>query len=136
MSMTVPAKKRTEIQVPMNFTYVAINDTDATCRSISRFLFPLSCSRKADFFSVPGVNWYQACRNHALNANGTRPGTFLALSFPFRRENILIRIVCIWTGVDMLVELSMGISGLIGERNVKSQITNVACPFELAQNAG
>ncbi|EJC98480.1 uncharacterized protein FOMMEDRAFT_96301 [Fomitiporia mediterranea MF3/22] len=86
-SASFPAHEESEFQLPLNFTYVAINDTDLTW-----------------------LNWYNACRNSALYANGSRPG------------------------VDFRVQLELGIAGLIGDRQITTQITNVACPFELSQN--
>jgi len=50
-SYTVPAKKFTPIQLPLNFTYIATNDSDATW-----------------------VTWYDACRNKQLIPGGVRPG--------------------------------------------------------------
>jgi hypothetical protein len=48
---TLPAKSFSSIQMPINFTYVATNDSDQTW-----------------------INWYNACKNKALYANDTRPG--------------------------------------------------------------
>ncbi|KAA1472153.1 hypothetical protein DENSPDRAFT_163999 [Dentipellis sp. KUC8613] len=47
---TVPAKQFTEIKMPLNFTYVATNDSDATW-----------------------TNWYNACKNKAISTDN-RPG--------------------------------------------------------------
>ncbi|KAI5123097.1 hypothetical protein M0805_001453 [Coniferiporia weirii] len=87
LSLTVPAKSFTEIFLPLNFTYIAPNDTDPTW-----------------------LNWYNACKNTALYANGTRPG------------------------VNFRLELELGIAGLIGNHQATTQITNVACPVELSQS--
>ena len=57
-----------------------------------------------------GLNWYDACRNSALNANGTRPG------------------------LNFRVQLEMHIAGLIGGRQATTQITNVECPVELSES--
>ncbi|KAH8114796.1 hypothetical protein DFH11DRAFT_1855446 [Phellopilus nigrolimitatus] len=51
LSTTVPAKALTEIFLPLNFTYVAGNDTDVTW-----------------------LNWYNACKSKSLYADGKRPG--------------------------------------------------------------
>ena len=75
-STTVPAKAFTTIQIPLNFTYVATNDTDATCR--------LRCTFRAlclVLILCAGSNWYNSCRNKAAYATGTRPGMYIALSF-------------------------------------------------------
>ncbi|KAL4066437.1 hypothetical protein V8B97DRAFT_2025412 [Scleroderma yunnanense] len=48
---TLPAKSFPVIQIPLNFTYIATNQTDPTW-----------------------VAWYDACKNSALYTNGTRPG--------------------------------------------------------------
>jgi hypothetical protein len=50
-SYSVPAKEYTPIQLPLNFTYIATNDTDTTW-----------------------VTWYDACKNKQLSTNDTRPG--------------------------------------------------------------
>lgn len=50
-SYTVPAKAFTNIAIPLNFTYIATNDTDTTWS-----------------------NWYNACKNPAIYPNGQRPG--------------------------------------------------------------
>lgn len=49
-SQTLAAKSFPIIEVPINFTYIAINDSDITWN-----------------------DWYDACRNPATNANNTRP---------------------------------------------------------------
>ena len=48
---TLPAKSFPVIQIPLNFTYIATNQTDPTW-----------------------VAWYDACKNSALYPGGTRPG--------------------------------------------------------------
>lgn len=48
---TLPAKSYPKIQVPLNFSYVASNDTDPTWNE-----------------------WYNACKNAGLYATGSRPG--------------------------------------------------------------
>ncbi|KAI9453235.1 hypothetical protein BJY52DRAFT_1205520 [Lactarius psammicola] len=47
----LPAKKFSSIQMPVNFTYVATNDSDQTW-----------------------INWYNACKNKAQYTGGERPG--------------------------------------------------------------
>lgn len=41
----------------------------------------------------------------------------------------------IFSGVNLKVELSLGIAGLIGDKKRTAQIANVPCPFELSQNS-
>ncbi|KAI6015398.1 hypothetical protein PISMIDRAFT_189853 [Pisolithus microcarpus 441] len=48
---TLPAKSFPVIQIPLNFSYVATNDTDPTW-----------------------VAWYDACKNAATDPNGVQPG--------------------------------------------------------------
>ncbi|KAL0960605.1 hypothetical protein HGRIS_005637 [Hohenbuehelia grisea] len=48
---SLPAKSYPEIQIPLNFTYIATNDTDQTWK-----------------------NWYGGCRNKGAYADGKRPG--------------------------------------------------------------
>jgi len=86
--LTVPAKKFTKIQIPMNFSYVADNSSDITWS-----------------------NWYNSCKNSGIYADGQRPGL---------RFRLL---------------LEMHIAGLIGSRFTSTQITDAACPIELAINA-
>ncbi|PSS34087.1 hypothetical protein PHLCEN_2v1881 [Hermanssonia centrifuga] len=49
-SMTFPAKQFTQISIPLNFSYIATNDSDTTWN-----------------------NWYNACRNSAFAPSGKRP---------------------------------------------------------------
>ncbi|KZT64180.1 hypothetical protein DAEQUDRAFT_679074 [Daedalea quercina L-15889] len=65
-STTLPAKAYPIVDMPMNFTYVATNDSDITW---------------ADF--------YNGCRNPSLNANGTRP----ALEFNFDLDMYIFGLV-------------------------------------------
>jgi len=55
-SYSVPAKVITKLEIPLNFTYIATNDSDPTWS-----------------------NWYNACKNVGLYSNGTRPGLRLRL---------------------------------------------------------
>jgi len=48
---SLPAHHFSDIQMPLNFSYVATNDSDQTW-----------------------INWYNACKNSIQYANGTRPG--------------------------------------------------------------
>ncbi|KAI0320954.1 hypothetical protein OF83DRAFT_457197 [Amylostereum chailletii] len=51
--LTVPAKEFTEIQMPLNFSYSAVNNSDATW-----------------------VSWHKACENKALTTDGNRDVQF------------------------------------------------------------
>lgn len=88
-STTVPAKSFPRLQVPLNFTYVATNTSDQTW-----------------------ANMYNACRNKAAYADGTRPPIAFKLLLDFT------------------------ISGLIGHHIAGTQVTDAPCPVELALNAG
>jgi len=73
--VTVPAKRFTKIQVPMNFSYVADNSSDITCKPFSvAFAPPFECGG-IDTWALLGANWYNSCRNAALFPTGERPGT-------------------------------------------------------------
>ncbi|THV03632.1 hypothetical protein K435DRAFT_774860 [Dendrothele bispora CBS 962.96] len=50
-SYTIPAKSLSEVLVPLNFTYTAVNFTDPTWE-----------------------NWHDACQNAAVSQGGVRPG--------------------------------------------------------------
>jgi hypothetical protein len=67
-----PAKHFTNIQMPLNFSYVATNDSDLTCRSP----FPFFCLFTKRLTLSIGINWYNACKNRIQYSNGTRPGSF------------------------------------------------------------
>lgn len=71
----LPAKHFSNIQMPLNFSYVATNDSDLTCQST--FFYCLRALTELFDPSV-GINWYNACKNKIQYANGTRPGP----SFP------------------------------------------------------
>lgn len=69
---TLPAKAYPVIDMPLNFTYIANNDSDITC-------MPLPCDQHShdvltSIGRTLGADFYNGCRNPALNANGTRPG--------------------------------------------------------------
>jgi hypothetical protein len=64
---TLPAKAFPHILLPLNFTYIATNDTDQTCTSRA-ILYPL-----VFIDLLAGLNWYNGCRNPALYVNGNRP---------------------------------------------------------------
>jgi len=63
---TFPAKKFTNIQMPLNFSYVATNDSDLTW-----------------------IDWYNACKNPIQYANGTRPGLQFRLNIDMQIEGLL-----------------------------------------------
>ncbi len=70
-------KKFTNILLPLNFTYIAINDTDQTCKLQRCF------SGRPGFETLIGVNWYNACKNIATYVNGTRPRKWVNLSVEY-----------------------------------------------------
>jgi len=86
--LSLPAKKFVDIQMPVNFSYVADNSSDITW-----------------------ANWYNACKNRGIYADGKRPG-------------LRFRLV-----------LEMYIAGLIGSRATSMQVTDANCPIELSLNA-
>jgi len=86
---TFPAKKYTSFQLPLNFTYSAVNTSDTTWTA-----------------------WYDACRNAINDVGGTRPG------------------------VSFKLDLKMDIAGLVTKPTTSAEVSNAACPVELATNAG
>ncbi|OJA09442.1 hypothetical protein AZE42_02617 [Rhizopogon vesiculosus] len=85
---TLPAKSYPIIQIPLNFSYVASNDSDPTWNE-----------------------WYNACKNTGLYANGSRPG------------------------VNFKLILTMDISGLLSTASTSTQVDAAPCPFELPINS-
>jgi hypothetical protein len=71
--LSLAAKKFLNIQIPVNFTYVADNSSDITCEIPSSLA---SGFLTTDISTGPGANWYNACKNHGLYSDGKRPGTF------------------------------------------------------------
>jgi hypothetical protein len=71
---TLPGKTFPKMLMPLNFTYVANNDSDITCK----------CCFGAVTLQMPdrtvGANWYNACKNSAIFPNGQRPRTFSNIS--------------------------------------------------------
>ncbi len=65
-SMTFPAKQFTQISIPLNFSFIATNDSDMTCTD------NLSCPSYGSN-AYAGNNWYNACRNSAFAPSGKRP---------------------------------------------------------------
>jgi hypothetical protein len=69
----LPAKAFTDISLPLNFTYLATNDSDLTCEPT----FPFSNSLLTELaVSSIGINWYNACKNNIQYTGGVRPGPF------------------------------------------------------------
>jgi hypothetical protein len=62
----LPAKQFIDIQMPLNFSYVATNDSDLTW-----------------------INWYNACKNKGQYANGTRPGVQFRLNIDMYIDGLL-----------------------------------------------
>lgn len=102
---TLPAKAYPKIQIPLNFSYVASNDTDPTWNE-----------------------WYNACKNAGIYANGTRPGQWY---------NVMIASVCSseMTGVNFQLILTMDIAGLPSTQSQSTQVDAAPCPIELPINA-
>lgn len=68
--LTLPAKKFVNLQVPVNFSYVAENRSDITCKAPS---IPFRYDSATDPSNDPGANWYNACRNRGQYPDGQRP---------------------------------------------------------------
>ncbi|PCH40396.1 hypothetical protein WOLCODRAFT_136847 [Wolfiporia cocos MD-104 SS10] len=85
---TLPAKAFPVIQIPLNFTYIAPNDSDITW-----------------------LDYYDACRNPAANANNSRPVLQFNLDF------------------------DMWIVGLVGKRSNSATVTEAECPITLSLSA-
>ncbi|KAF8964332.1 hypothetical protein BDZ97DRAFT_1815922 [Flammula alnicola] len=85
---TLPAKVFPDIMLPLNFTYFATNSSDQTYQ-----------------------NWYNACKNKGLFADGKRP------SLKFR------------------LVLDISIFGLPSSHSTSAQVTDADCPVELSLNA-
>lgn len=64
--MTFPAKKFSPLSMPLNFSYVATNDSDQTW-----------------------VNWYNGCKNKALYADGKRPPVQFRLILGFKIRGLI-----------------------------------------------
>jgi len=101
---TLPAKSYPKIQVPLNFSYVASNDSDPTWNE-----------------------WYNACKNTGLYANGSRPGLCVCHDC----FCLLIRT----TGVNFRLILTMDIAGLPSTQSQSTQVDAAPCPIELSINA-
>ncbi|OCH87333.1 hypothetical protein OBBRIDRAFT_796310 [Obba rivulosa] len=86
--LNLPAKGFPLVNIPLNFSYVGSNDSDQTW-----------------------VNWYNACRNKANYASGSRPP-------------IQFRLI-----------LSMDILGLIGSHSTSTTVNDAPCPIELPLNS-
>lgn len=106
--VTLPAHGFPIIEVPLNFSYIAPNDTDPTW-----------------------VAWYDACKNSGTYTNGVRPGTFCA---PFLHAKTNVH--CHGSGVNFEIILTMDIQGLPTTSTQSAQINAAACPFELSITAG
>ncbi|KAJ3556762.1 hypothetical protein NM688_g1846 [Phlebia brevispora] len=64
--MTFPAKQQTQLYLPLNFSYVATNDSDQTWN-----------------------NWYNACKNPAIYSDGTRPPVQFRLTLDFKIDGLI-----------------------------------------------
>ena len=118
---SVPAKKFSQLQLPLNFTYIAINNTDQTCKSTIY-------SMKTFVTFSSGVNWHNACKNKGTFSDGNRPrecprsmlATLTHVSAPALQFRLVLDIV---------------INGLIGHHSAGTQVNDAPCPIELALNA-
>lgn len=114
---TLPANSYPDILLPLNFSYVASNDSDQTCRC--RPILLIIVTEKQ-----PGANWYNACQNSAQAVNGTRPrALFVSVPLSFAQFSL---------AVAFLLTLEMLISGLVGTRYTATQVSGASCPVELA----
>ncbi|KZT12189.1 uncharacterized protein LAESUDRAFT_720163 [Laetiporus sulphureus 93-53] len=87
-STSIPAKAYSTLKIPLNFTYVATNDSDITW-----------------------LDFYDACRNPAANANDTRPP------------------------LQFYLDLDMYILGLPGKKSESITATEAECPITLSLSA-
>ncbi|CAA7261528.1 unnamed protein product [Cyclocybe aegerita] len=87
-AFTLPAKEFPKLQLPLNFTYIISNDSDTTWN-----------------------NWYNACKNKGLYADGKR------------------------TPVKFRLVLDMSILGLPSSHSTSAQISDADCPIELPMNS-
>lgn len=71
---TLPGKSFPEILLPLNFTYLASNDTDQTCKHLFGTLINISQE-------FPGKNFYDACKNTGQYIDGKRPRTPYFIKF-------------------------------------------------------
>jgi hypothetical protein len=111
--------------MPLNFTYVATNDTDQTCMSQSAF-------NPLNFNSFPaGKNWYAACKSKTQYTGGVRPG--MCHSW-YRCSSHLIAHKPV-AGVKFRLILDMNIAGLPGTHSVSTQVSDAPCPIELPTNS-
>lgn len=76
---SLPAKAFPHILLPLNFTYIATNDTDQTC------MFHAVPCRLMFTDLLAGLNWYNGCKNAALYVNGNRPGALFDAHFACNR---------------------------------------------------
>jgi hypothetical protein len=101
---TLPAKDFPTLQLPLNFTYSASNDTDQTCEFL-----PLVFNFFLTHFFL-GANFYNGCKSKQLTTNNTRPG------------------------LQFKLMLEMNIMGFIGSPKTAVEVSNAACPIELPTN--
>ncbi|TBU22366.1 hypothetical protein BD309DRAFT_1085143 [Dichomitus squalens] len=64
--LTIPAKKFPIVQLNLNFTYSAVNDSDITWN-----------------------NWYNGCKNKATEINGTRPAVQFSLNLDMKIAGLI-----------------------------------------------
>lgn len=102
---TLPAKAFPIIHIPLNFSYIAPNDTDSTW-----------------------VAWYNSCKNGALYTNGVRPGEQLPAYVTLSTHPAV-------PGLNFELLLQMDIEGLPSTYSASAQAANAACPIQLPINS-
>ena len=65
-SLALPAKRFTQLELPLNFSYSVSNTSDKTCERL------FSNRDLVSYFFV-GNNWYDGCKNAASYPDGKRP---------------------------------------------------------------
>ena len=132
--ITVPAKKFTKLQMPVNFSYVADNSSDLTCKLLL-FSLPPFCTAGLTRLISQG----RAGITPAETGDSTRMVRGRVRSFVISLGGIVSNTNLLtparWIGLRFRIVLEMWIAGLIGSRFTSTQVTDASCPVELAMNA-
>jgi hypothetical protein len=123
----LPAKSFPVIQVALNFSYVADNDTDATCKSFSRFTLPYINYLTEHLFHR--VELVQRLSKSRL-VPWRHPSRYVSCSLVSRSP-----IDVCTSGVRFRLVLDIDIAGLPGRKGSTTQTSNANCPVELPQNS-
>lgn len=125
---TLPAKSFPDIMLPLNFTYVASNSSDQTCKFVSQ-----RSNRNPPIpdFVYSDNNMYLACRNRVLNPDNIRPRMYCFTIFHRLSLSLITALA-----MKIRLVLDMGIAGLPSEHHASTQISDAACPIELSQTHG